>query len=704
MTTWTSGGGNIAAGGLRSQWITLDAQQISYYKSVADYDPPNVSAREFVIRKMLAGGMKMQMGGDEEEEDEAEADDEEDDEDGGEESGGGDKEKKKKKKDDEDDDGEQAEEEKEKEKDIHDSEFQHKAWTEWMPEGATWAFAVGFIATQFIPDRKHEWIPRCLDLTRVQVQYYLDENTHRHHFRYLIYPDCTTDSERLQRISTCRHNEKNGFTDTDKDLPPGAVEIPNVMTVYFQPPTPDGNIRSLVAMGMPDFHTERHLFECAMLADSGRAQPFLITQHPEKINANSMTTITPSVSGTAGQGPQAQFQGSGGVPHPFEGRSGTSAFTHAQDTPDREVIRMLNGAINGGRLNRNQAESSAEDLAARYGLNLNGSNSGNNAGVPQIDLQDGRELVNQNMPEPPSVSPVDFREMRRQRVFEMYGIPVSMVDGSGGGGKSSGGNSKKSTAAGSSSSAGGGGGGQSSSSSSSSGAAENVLLTFLENQKSIQKKFASWIEAMYQQFYFKGNLARELEGRKRKRDDGSEDASGAGNPQKKGTGPSKDGGGGGGSGGRTDGGGVHKRDKKRKRPGEDEEEGEHNGDVDGSSHGDDEEEEEWGDLSEKLKMKVVFPFIPNPSVIKELYMDGWLKDWACRKMIASTWNLPLVYLNRKPKPPGFTQEQELQDQSNKAEKQLQKQNNQAKSQQIEMQGEQKAEQDKSKKRKTASST
>lgn len=466
---------------------------------------------------------------------------------------------------------------------VHDHEFQSQMWSEWVPDSHFWNVAVGFVATLFIPDEKHEFRVHVLDLTTITVQHRLNRFG-RHEFRYLERVD-SGDPLGLHRAKNAPGNNKDA-------IPAGFREIPGVITVYMEPPDAMGNIRGIASRLVRDLEREEHLWACAMAADEGRAQPYLITQEPNKINLNESKTV--DVSGTANQYNKSNYLGYGTAVHPAD--KPTGQIQSVPDNASRAIVRHLNGSRN--LLSWEQRQFADEDAKRAAAMAMAAESS-----IPQIDLVPGRVVGTQQLPEPPSISPIDFRHVRRERVLLAFGIPASMVDGSTAG-KSDGGSKGSSSSSSSSSSK-----------SQSSSGSSNVQMMFLSSQRALQEQLCRFMQTLYSAFYFNGNAKRyilsEVKKRKRKRNDDEEE----------------------------------EEEQKEEEKQEGEEEEEQTFDIDS--------------VTEKLQVKVTLPFLPDPSVLWQLWETGWLKDEALRKYISREYHIPLEDLNEKAKPPMMANEKEL---------------------------------------------
>jgi hypothetical protein len=331
---------------------------------------------------------------------------------------------------------------------IQDEEFQTRMWEAWIHDALPWLWTVGFCATQFEADEKHEFVARVLDITMVQIMYDKDPFGHAR-FRYFRQLDGPT------LMASCSSRVPFG----------GGEEIENVFTVFFAPPEKDGSFRSEVMRLLPDIQFETHLANCTAEADQARSSSLLVTEKQEKINPNDVDTVQYSSSSRAAK---SNFLGSGETRHPMD-------QPYEDEETARRLIQQLNRSVN----------SQVAPVMPRH--------PPNHSAYQILPLEIGRKLARQVLPEPPTLSLFEFRQLRRDRVFEAFGVPRGMMEGTAQGKPS-----------------GGGGGGGAKKPTPSSGAS-NIEMMFLNSQRVLQKRVCTFIETMYRSFYFGRDLLHAFE-------------------------------------------------------------------------------------------------------------------------------------------------------------------------------------------------
>lgn len=263
--------------------------------------------------------------------------------------------------------------------DAISKDWHNAKWSQWVRDVEKSMFCLGFALVSYIPHEKYGGMPTVISLEHVEIRYCLDIHLIPHFRVYEILD--TTDS---------MFGASN--LDTPFYVPFGRRRIPNVKVFSLSPPTKSGAIRSAITTLMADLVYENHLLQAALIADQARARPPLVTQrisdayNSAKATGETISTYNPHL-------------GNGTDPH-----RGTR---HASD-----VVQFMN-AFSG---------DSQEQIASRVDRML--KTRVNNSAMEQVYVEDGRQVVNQVMPEAPHAIILGFRQSRMVRVAMMFGITL----------------------------------------------------------------------------------------------------------------------------------------------------------------------------------------------------------------------------------------------------------------------------------------
>jgi len=302
-------------------------------------------------------------------------------------------------------------------------------------EGLRYALALGFAIGSYVPHPVHGQEPVMIDLTQVDVYYKLNEFG-KTHYRILKRPKSglmMLDPESLLNGTGSR-----------------AEEIFNITPFEMNPPTSKGEIRSVISVLISDLLFDDHMMRCARIATWTRANPLLVTEQvQERYDPNNVPTASTlgNVSSTA-----CDMYGDGTAPK-------SSVFVY-DDYPSskKEMTRFTQGT----------------------GIKTNPTL------YQQLYIDNGRKLVQPQSPEMPSEW-IQFRLARQEKVFNAFGIPLSMMSGvSTRGGK-------KETGTGS------------------NGSSTNAQLIFLNAQKELKSQLIAFMKRLYMQMYDEQHVREYIE-------------------------------------------------------------------------------------------------------------------------------------------------------------------------------------------------
>jgi hypothetical protein len=333
-------------------------------------------------------------------------------------------------------------------------------WDTWAYDAYFSCKVSGFAASQLQQDRVV-----VLDLTMLHVKYW---KTADGKWRMWFYRQKTGSNILAQIID----HKPGGL---DSHAMGGMEELKNVHVVYLDLPGMDGSINSTIARLLPEIAFEEHIRNCTYAANESRANPLLVTQKQEKINPNeirlgSVTGRESSTSGGSRVRPYGMI-GNGYEPHALETYSGAK----------RQRLHTLNRTTN----DRAGEYTDPRDLQPEFEGDLI-------EGYRKVDLDIGQTVGRVDMPESPSVTLIQFREIRRRDVYAAFNIPLSMIDGNSG-------PSSSSSSSNSSSS--------SKSKSQGTSSAINIQTIFLDSQRVLQKRMCQFIQQLYHELFFSRDIA-----------------------------------------------------------------------------------------------------------------------------------------------------------------------------------------------------
>lgn len=273
--------------------------------------------------------------------------------------------------------------------DEESSDWHNLTWGQWVREVEKMQFCLGFCIASSVPHPKFGARPVVLSLEHVEIKYMLDAyNTP--HFRVF---------EKLDALDMIMPQREAQVFSRQRLL--------NVRCWAQSAPLRDGSIRSQLTTLIGDLMYENHLMQVAFVADRARARPPIVSQFVDRPYRVSDRV---SVSATSDNRNVSQWLGSGTGPHigPGPAVSGSDGgFSSAAS-----VVNLMNSY--------SSADMGA--IASRLG-NVLRSNIVNGT-AEQIYLEDGRQLVQQVMPEPPHAILLGFRQSRAVRVALAFGMTL----------------------------------------------------------------------------------------------------------------------------------------------------------------------------------------------------------------------------------------------------------------------------------------
>jgi hypothetical protein len=278
-------------------------------------------------------------------------------------------------------------------------EWLSEKWSGWVREIEKQMFCLGFALATYKSHKDYGAEPCAISMEHVDIKYCLDVN-HTPTFR--VY-------ERMDANFGVFARTQEGL------IPWGRRRILNVRYWCLSPPMRNGTIRSALTTLMADLVYERHLLQCALVADQSRARPPLVTQrvdpkytekvvdlmYASSVHANFNTRSATAFKFGDGTGPA--------VSEPYPNQS--TMAVNADYRNASSVVDFMNA----------YDSDSQQGIAARIDRML--SSRINNKSLEQLYLEDGRELVSQVLAEPPSIL-LDFRQNRMTRVALAFGITL----------------------------------------------------------------------------------------------------------------------------------------------------------------------------------------------------------------------------------------------------------------------------------------
>jgi hypothetical protein len=258
------------------------------------------------------------------------------------------------------------------------SDWHNQTWSGWVRELYKMDFAIGFCIASFIPDDVYGAAPTVLSMDHVEVRYHLDA----HNIPYFRV------WENMDAIDVITGGMGGSVF--------GKRRIENVRFWSSSPPTQSGVFRSQLMTLMSDLIYETHLMQAAMIADQARSRPPIVSQRiPQAYRGSSLA-------------------GSGSIPtqSSSDSRYGDGNAPYRSRSNQHNLVELMNAFDS----------DSLDSMTARVDKML--SSKVNNGAVEQVYLEDGRQLVQQILPEPPHAILLGFRQSRAVRVGLMFGLTL----------------------------------------------------------------------------------------------------------------------------------------------------------------------------------------------------------------------------------------------------------------------------------------
>ncbi len=252
-------------------------------------------------------------------------------------------------------------------------------WGDWCRALMRNLWSIGFAAVVLVPNQaaNEEHPPPLLDLQQVCVRYRKDMYSNTFYEFYQKYP----------RNGTFFMETSSTSNSVLGDI------IPNVHVIKLDEPNHEGVVKSKMTGLTLDLEFESELMSCAATANRARCQPVIYT---EMEKARYEPNAVESAWNRAGP-PGIAVGGS------------SAASSLPGDDEHSNMMRMNHLA----EMNRMQLDSTSSMSTAMR--------------IPRlVDLDMGRKLARQVLPESPS-DLIQFRMERRQTVFNLFGVPLSMI-------------------------------------------------------------------------------------------------------------------------------------------------------------------------------------------------------------------------------------------------------------------------------------
>ena len=234
----------------------------------------------------------------------------------------------------------------------------NQVWSGWVKQVLKFRFCLGFCIASFTEREDGELEPTIPSLEHHEIKYYLDPQGDAHFRMWKLLEPSEMSLEAPSSVY-------------------GRERVQNIRWWAPDPPTRTGVIRSQILTLIADLEYENHLLRAAFIADRARAQPAMVSQKVDKV-------YKPMASGQLGSNAPI-LGGSAATPY-----LGNGTATHSRTG---ELVNLMNlTGYSGSQL--------ATALRSRIPSSRGGTGP-NTAGLEQIYLEDGRQLVQQLLPEPP---------------------------------------------------------------------------------------------------------------------------------------------------------------------------------------------------------------------------------------------------------------------------------------------------------------
>lgn len=286
-----------------------------------------------------------------------------------------------------------------------DEKWQSMVYSELCREIVRHLWAIGFAVVTYVPHPKYGARPVVLNIERTEAYYYLDvfNTPHFRFFERLQFPDSGGSSTSDFFLGL------GGKIGQSMDI--NRREIPNIHVFCTDAPANNGALRSRIMLLAPDLLFESHLLSCCMEADRQRANPSLVSEKdPPKSDRDAYT-----INNAGDVGPrsavQSSFEGDGNQPGPL---------SEAQIRSIQKDVMHLDhvGALMQEGMTRGSLDPNT--MISRRKL-MHGHT------VEEIQLETGRKLTHQVVPESPHEMLIKFRNARMERVLALFSVPMGMI-------------------------------------------------------------------------------------------------------------------------------------------------------------------------------------------------------------------------------------------------------------------------------------
>ena len=278
---------------------------------------------------------------------------------------------------------------------------QSNMWKQWCASVYRSILSVGFAGVSFKENLDtNELIPIVLDLTQLNIYYYLDVYN-MPHMRYFL-------------ASTYE-----------------PVELENILSLWCDLPTKDGQFTSKLSILLSDAIFESNLMNFALQAYKKRANPPLITERltpfynlqPYETSEQAATLFNNN------SGNNNNFYNGDAIPGQQNDITSTNLFNKISNDPNHQMSEATKSIMMEHQYNLiktlNSGYSNALYQAQSY-LNRISGKFENDLRFNQIYLEPGRKLTRPNEPNAPETL-MPFRLARLERVGAILGVPVSLL-------------------------------------------------------------------------------------------------------------------------------------------------------------------------------------------------------------------------------------------------------------------------------------
>jgi hypothetical protein len=265
-------------------------------------------------------------------------------------------------------------------------DWHNQVWSLWVREVEKMIFCLGFCIATFFPHPVYGFEPSIVSLEHVEVKYHIDVNN-RYEFR--VY-------EKMDAVDMMEEAQSNVVF--------ARRRMRNVRVWSTAPPTNTGIFRSQLTTLLSDLVYETHLLQTSFIADQARARPAIVSQQLPSVYKATTTANNPTSVPGAPMG-SSHYLGDGNTPY-------DPTPINQRKTAGSDLVQIMN-AFDSDNL---------ASITARVDRMLN--TKVNNASVEQVYLENGRQLVQQILPEPPHDILLGFRQSRAVRVGLMFGLTL----------------------------------------------------------------------------------------------------------------------------------------------------------------------------------------------------------------------------------------------------------------------------------------